>query len=371
MKKSVVLVVDDDELNREICQISLEALDVDVHMAENGEVGLDMAGSLDPDLILLDVMMPVLDGFATLERLQSNPDLRDIPVLMLTARVDTKDVVSALGIGAKDYLRKPFDEAELAARVKTLLTNRQMEKTMVRDIKTGAAMQREFLTPAHTIEEGLAGRGFKCVVYNQSFSAVSGDFFYLKNINDSSAGLFFADTCGHGLSAALISMRILGMLQQLSSPLYSANEYLSKVNQELVGFLPPDRFVAAVYIIFHGQGCIISNVGQPYPVLLCKNDIREVKISDIPLGQIPDKRYGQEEVVMQSGDRLILYSDGIIDTRDSRGEVYGKEKFFHCLQKNGSLDITALRDKVIQDIGEFSGDAPPNDDRTFVIIEKN
>ena len=133
-EKATILVVDDQERNREICQENLEMEDYRILLAENGLQGVEKAGIEKPDLILLDIMMPELNGYEVLEQLQADEQLHDIPVLMLTAKASTPDVVRALSLGANDYLKKPFDIDELVARVDTLVRLKKAEDRLKRSV---------------------------------------------------------------------------------------------------------------------------------------------------------------------------------------------------------------------------------------------
>ncbi len=130
MENGLVQVVDDNERNVKICREILEMADFRVIAAENGKQGLEMAESLSPDVILLDIMMPVMDGMEMLKKLRADALVSHIPVLMLTARSATEDVVRALDSGANDYLTKPFSEEELEARVRTLCRLKKAEDTI-------------------------------------------------------------------------------------------------------------------------------------------------------------------------------------------------------------------------------------------------
>lgn len=130
MENGLIQVVDDNERNVKICQEILEIADFRVVAAGNGRLGLEMARSLSPDVILLDIMMPVMDGMEMLKKLRADSNIRHIPVLMLTARNTTEDVVQALDNGANDYLTKPFSEEELEARVRTLCRMKKAEDTI-------------------------------------------------------------------------------------------------------------------------------------------------------------------------------------------------------------------------------------------------
>src|SRR5690606_33395566 len=117
MKK--ILIIEDNSEIRETTQEILELADYDVIVAGNGKEGVEMVKSHAPDLIICDVMMPVLDGFGVLRILSRNPDTSSIPFIFLTAKADKKDVRKGMNLGADDYITKPFDESELLEAIET------------------------------------------------------------------------------------------------------------------------------------------------------------------------------------------------------------------------------------------------------------
>ncbi len=128
-----ILVIDDQAINREICQANLEMEGFEVLAAGGGMEGVSMAKKNLPDLVLLDIMMPDLDGYQVLEKMKGSKDLKHIPILMLTARTGTNDIIRALELGASDYVKKPFDVNELVARCKTLVSLKQSEDRLRND----------------------------------------------------------------------------------------------------------------------------------------------------------------------------------------------------------------------------------------------
>ncbi len=116
-----ILVIDDDQAIAELIKVNLDLLGHQVSTANDGMKGLALAQQNRPDLIVLDVMMPDLDGFTVCQRLRQNTSTAGIPVLMLTALGMTKDKVKGFDSGADDYLTKPFEIPELQVRVRALL----------------------------------------------------------------------------------------------------------------------------------------------------------------------------------------------------------------------------------------------------------
>lgn len=123
MQKQKILVIDDDEMLRMLLSFKLSAIGYEVTFAEDGKRGLELAGEIDPDLIVLDGMMPVMDGIETITRLKDDEALKSIPVLMLTARRGDSDAVQALSLGAIDFVNKPFNPEELVLRIQRYLDN--------------------------------------------------------------------------------------------------------------------------------------------------------------------------------------------------------------------------------------------------------
>lgn len=371
MEISSILVVDDNEINRDICALNLEHMKVPLYFAENGREGLKIAKEQQPDLILLDIMMPVMDGYEMLRSLKEDPVLAHIPVLMLTAKSETASVVKALDLGANDYLKKPFAEEEMVARVNTLLRNRYLEKRLAEDLVAGARMQQKFLTDFLTAEKLCNGAGLKVDIYNRPYSAISGDFYYCYRQVDGTLGFFIGDSCGHGLPAALISMRVIGFLQQLAGIGHSAGKILALLNDDIAGLLPLGRFVAASSLIFHGDEVTVSNGGQPYPLLISENGIVEVELDALPLGLTCKNEYQQATFKFRSGDKLVVYTDGIVEAVDSHEKVYGKKRLIGCL-KNQQADSHGrdVRQTILADIENFCGNTIADDDQTMIIFEK-
>jgi len=119
-----VLVVDDESDIVSTIQYRLKFCEFDVITASNGKEGLEKAANEKPDIILLDINMPVMDGHEMLERLKNCPDLKDTPVIMLTAYSDRKDIAKAADLGIADYITKPFDFTELVEKISNALENK-------------------------------------------------------------------------------------------------------------------------------------------------------------------------------------------------------------------------------------------------------
>ena len=125
MEISSILIVDDNEINRDICALNLEHMHVPLHFAENGRDGLKIAREIVPDLILLDVMMPVMDGYQTAREIRKQPRFYDLPIIALTAKALKEDRHKCIAAGANDYLSKPVDVERLFSTLRVWLYRRE------------------------------------------------------------------------------------------------------------------------------------------------------------------------------------------------------------------------------------------------------
>ncbi|OQX20239.1 MAG: hypothetical protein BWK76_02020 [Desulfobulbaceae bacterium A2] len=367
---SRILIIDDQEINREICEIILAPLKAAIVTAADGEEGLRLAREQAPDLILLDIMMPKMDGYTMLQHLRRDPGLARIPVLMLTARSDTDSVVKALNMGANDYLRKPFEDEEMLARASNLLHARLLEKRLEEDLAAGAAMQHKYLTDDGGLCENCHQAGYRVWCRSRPYTTVSGDFFHVRHWEDGSCVLVLADTCGHGLSAALLSMRIIGFLAAMHEQLRSPEDYLRQLNQDIHGVLPRGSFVAATCLLLRPEGFLFANAAQPYPILLEDGGIEELVLDGPALGQFAGATFLPMQRKMLPGGRLLLHTDGLMELMDPTDACYGKHRLYACLQEYRQLPGDQLLDALLADVDGFRQGRDADDDITLILLEK-
>lgn len=366
-----ILIVDDNAVNRTICAMHLENIKAALYFAEDGEEALRIARGCKPDLILLDIMMPVMDGFETLARLKRDPELAEIPVLMLSAKSETQSIVKALELGASDYLKKPFEEEEMVARTRTLLRSRFLEMQLKEDMIAGAAMQKRFLTDAGTTIGLFRQARITAAVFNRPYAGISGDFYYSYPLPLSGCGIFLGDSCGHGLPAALISMRIIGVLQQIAASCPTPAAVLARLNGDIHGLMPMRSFVAGSCLAFSGDTCTMSSAGQPYAIHISGGEACEIVLNGLPLGMQPETTYREQEISFAPGDRLLVYTDGILEETDWQESCYGRRRLLDCVGKNASApSLSVLQDAILEDMQLFSKNAPADDDQTLLLFER-
>jgi len=183
-----ILVIDDSKLIAHVAKNILTKQGHEVLLAQDGETGLDIVRDKKPDLILLDLILPGIDGYGVCERIKNDPSIKDIPIIMLTSKAEHADKVRGLELGASDYVTKPFDEGELRARVNTHLRikelyeslqekNRQLLEMANRDGLTGLYNHRYF-------QETLLKDFQRALRYNEFLACIMFDIDYFKKFND-------------------------------------------------------------------------------------------------------------------------------------------------------------------------------------------
>ncbi len=176
-----ILIVDDNYLNNRLLTDILEDENYTVYSTESGLAVLEMASRIKPDVILLDIVMPGMDGFEVCKLLKSDFDLKDIPVIMVTSKTEGNDVKNALELGAFDYIKKPIDEIEIIARIKSALRLKEnQDKLKELAIKDGLTGLYNHVTLIELFEKELARQRRN----NESISFAMIDIDYFKEIND-------------------------------------------------------------------------------------------------------------------------------------------------------------------------------------------
>ncbi len=148
-----ILVVDDEPINLDILRTRLAVHGYEILTATNGEEALAVATAQKPDLILLDIMMPKIDGIDVCRRLKADASLPFMPIILVTAKADSKDVVVGLEAGADEYLTKPVDQAALVARVKSMLRVKALHDTVQEQAAHLEAQSQQLADWNQTLEQ--------------------------------------------------------------------------------------------------------------------------------------------------------------------------------------------------------------------------
>jgi serine phosphatase RsbU (regulator of sigma subunit) len=371
-----ILAVDDIEDNVFLLRVILENLGHTVLSAGSGPEALTLVRIEQVDLILLDIMMPVMSGLEVARILKSDDATRHIPIIMLTARKsDVTEVVEGLNAGAEEYLTKPFKEAELVARVASMLrmkglydqvaaANRIMEEELV----MAKAMQTSMLPTRFPYPKQLtfAGR-------YEATAAVGGDYYDVIDYGNGQVGLVVADVSGHGPSAALIVAMIKVMIVASGGEgTISPAAVVEAINHQLVTLIPDDKFLTMFFGVVNVDDKTLTYIraAHPFPYLIREgNAVEPLKAAGDLIGMFDEISLEEVTITLQSGDRLLGYSDGIIEALDEDQHQYGMGKLARALDRGRELSNDELLDTILAEVKDHSITTSLEDDAALLLMQ--
>ena len=374
MTTESILLVDDNPTNLQMLfQLLEKNIGCKLLVAKNGETALTIAQKTKPDLILLDIMMPGIDGFEVCRRLKAEPATSLIPVIFLSALDETADKVKGLQLGAVDYVSKPFQAEEVIARVNTHLTihrlNREVQEQrdqLEHELKVVSELQRELL-PERLPSIG----GLKLAVHYDTSRYAGGDYYDVVELPDGRCGLLVADSEGHSAPATVMMAMTCALFRscpdlhdQPDRVLDFINTNLCKVNKE--------SFVTAIYAVYDNtrRTLRVARAGHPLPILFrpAEGKAREVPCDGVfMMGFDPYDQIPVTDIRLEPGDRVLLYTDGVSERFNTDRKPYGEERLCRQMERPGDDGPAAVIAGIMQDLEAFSGGRPADDDQTLVM----
>ena len=379
---SKILVVDDEPRNVKILQIQLKARGYTVYTAADGLEALDVVEKEMPDLILLDINMPKMDGFQVVERIRADEATEFIPIVMITALRDTRENrVKSIEVGADDFIEKPFDSVEVLARVRSLLRIKAYQDTLAEhnsrleeELQMARSIQ-EILIPQNGVQE-LSG--FRIASRCCPEMAVGGDFYDIWEVGPNRLGVFISDVMGHGVSAAFVTVFIKTILAEFQQQIEDNPGYLLEIlNTRFNDLISSRLFMFATAfcgIIDLAKGELVcANAGHSFPFLSHSDQQTYAAIGDKctgnGLGIWQESVYETMRYPFDRSSRMLLYTDGVYEVKNAHGEEFTAER----LQKLACACVEQSAAQLIGSISEsvdaFAGSCPKEDDLTLIAIE--
>jgi phosphoserine phosphatase RsbU/P len=375
-EKKLILLVDDATSNIQVVNSILKD-DYRVRIATSGTKALDLANSSPaPDLILLDIMMPEMDGYEVCTRLKAAPHTRDIPVIFLTGKIEAEDETRGFHVGAVDYIHKPFSPPVVKARVETHLMLREAREQLAKQLLALNAeleMAREIqlsILPRETPKVG----GLDISARYVPMSSVAGDFYDFIVLDPQHIGILVADVSGHGLPAALIASMLQVALTAQYKHASQPGKVLSGLNEALCGKFQCN-FVTAAYMFVDADKRVIQYAGAGHPPMLMwshsSSSANEICENGLLLGQFPDATYDSVEVEAAAGDRCLLYTDGVVEAQNRSLEQLGIDRLKEFLKRHSRLAGDDFSEQLLQELTRWSELEPgesQSDDITLLTV---
>jgi len=416
-------VVDDNPDNRDMLSRRLKRRGFEIREAENGQQALECIAAEAFDLVILDVMMPVMDGLEALHRIREQHSVADLGVLMATAKDQPEDLAEALKLGANDYVTKPIDFKVALARIETQMElrrsvdrirelesnladrNRELEEANQSLTETNERMRRDLEAAARIQQAFLPGENPR--VQTASFAwryepcdELAGDTLNIIPLDEEHAAMYVVDVSGHGVPAALLSVaisRLLSKTSGLDCVLRCPSELASdepgskeprslrisapsEVAMELARRFPPNpdthQYFTLIYGILHvpTRTFTFTCAGHPGPVLVRgKGEPEILKHPGFPIGIMPVEMMGdgfEDRVVkLDEGDRLYLYTDGIPEAENASEEDFGDVRFLRVLEEAKEEPLADSLLTLLGSVREFLAGSPVGDDVSLLAVE--
>ncbi|WP_041523333.1 fused response regulator/phosphatase [Gilvimarinus agarilyticus] len=371
-----VLVADDTATDRIILETILRKQGHRVLSAEDGEQAVICFREHRPDIVLLDALMPRLDGFAAARQIKSLAGEELVPIIFLTSLTDTESLVKCLEAGGDDFLSKPYNPVILQAKVKSFFRMRSMQRTMLEQRDQIAQHNEHFLqeqTVAKQVFDNITSSGHVDTehlrYYLSPLAVFNGDVMVASTTPAGNLMVLLGDFTGHGLPAAIGAMPLATTFYGMVDKGFAMSDILAEINGKLKSILPVGLFCCAamVEMNFRKNTVRIWNGGLPAAYLYRRDgSVEQIKSTHLPLGVLTNKKFKADPALisMEQGERLYLWSDGIHEARDTEGEMFGEERLLAAFAQNTQAPV--LFDELLERVKDFVGQGQRSDDLSLI-----
>lgn len=375
-----ILIVDDEFTNRIVLKGTLAKFGYNVLQAENGKIAVDVYRENRPDLVIMDVMMPEMDGYTAAALIKEEAGADElVPILFLTALIDEDSLAQCVEAGGDDFLSKPYSPVILKARVDALLRTRDLYRIKQLQHEKLSRYQQDIgydLDIASRVlskisnEEVLDVGNIK--YYLSGMEILNGDIIFAANKPDGGQQFLLGDFTGHGLGAAIGGLVVFDVFRTMTAKGFSITQIIPEINRKLREILPTGRFLAAGLVELDPSHTVatIWNGGLPNIYIRSKDndDPRFVTSSHLPLGVLAEAELDlrTETILIKHHDRIYLNSDGITELQNKSDEFFGdyrvKESVFE------DVDGDEVFNHLMSNVEAFSEGREQTDDISVLEI---
>jgi serine phosphatase RsbU (regulator of sigma subunit) len=370
-----ILVIDDSKLNRAIVKKTLSELNMKVDEASDGIEGLNALQNKKYDLVLVDIIMPKLDGFGFLSKFKDIVGTNFVPVILMTGSDDLNSKIKGLRIGADDFLIKPLNEKELVARVLSLLRLKSVHNELY---ERNLQLKKE-LEIAKRVQQFIIPKDFSQITYPlvsghyHPIEDIGGDFFDCYPLPDGNYGFLIADVTGHGIPAALVMSMAKMIFSIYASRFASTSELFASVNEQMNGLLLDTQYITSFFVIYNikTKTILYSNAGHTRALYFRANKKKVLALdtSGFFIGLASDSKYEEKTLQVEPGDRLLLYTDGITEIKNHNGDEFGENRLARFIVDNVNNKGDEFCNSLFKEIMSYAPHENRVDDIAFLNIE--
>jgi len=375
-----VLIAEDSLPDRLILEAIIKGAGHDVCATCDGQEAVEAFKAYKPDVVLLDLVMPKMDGLEALKCLRNDKTIDLVPIIFLTSHTDTNILIKCLEAGGADFISKPYNAVVLQTKIKAFGRMHDMQKTVIsqRDelerhhkhlIQEQQVAKQVFDKIAHTGMLDLDN-----IRYSMSPLAVfNGDILVAEVSPSGNLLVLMGDFTGHGLPAAVGSMPLATTFYGMVKKGFSLPDVLSEINSKLNEILPIGFFCCAtcVEINFKDQTLFTWTGGLP-PSYLYRHksdDYKVLNASNLPLGVLDKAAFKAEpmRIELDYGDKIYMWSDGIFESRDKHGDMFGQDRLDDLMHE--FKGDPALFDHLLNRVQDHIGENSKDDDISLLEID--
>jgi sigma-B regulation protein RsbU (phosphoserine phosphatase) len=299
----------------------------------------------------------------------------DLPVVVMTAWGTVELAVAAMHKGVGDFVLKPWDNSKLLEILRTQVAKGRERRNAQKLESQSDILQSEILE-ARKIQEGLLPRaiprlpGFEISGMWQPSSIVGGDYYDIFELGESAVALCIGDVVGKGMPAALLMSNLQAAIRGVATETLQPRELCAKVNRGIRGNLAPEKFISLFYAVLDARAreLTYANAGHNAPFLARRDGtLLRLDQGGPVIGVLNDGVYAQGEASLESGDRLVLFTDGVTEAANHDDEEFGEERLRSLLVENRSLGAPELQKRILSRVAEFCG-GNFRDDVTLVVV---
>jgi serine phosphatase RsbU (regulator of sigma subunit) len=376
-----ILVVDDTPANLQVLAGMLKDRGYKVRPVPSGKLALLAARRDPPDLILLDINMPEMNGYEVCEHLKADDKLKGIPIIFISALTEPLDKVKAFATGGVDYITKPFQMEELHARVETHLKLRRLQieleeysrhlelarERLKLDLELAREVQRGFL-PQHMPEV----LGYEFYAYYESAYEIGGDYYDFIPLPRQRVAILLGDVAGKGVVAALLMAKLSADARfcMLTEPDLGAA--VTKLNSLMNQSGIADRFVTLVAAILDPKShtVTLANAGHPTPLIYHRatrtvEEAISAEVAGLPLGVLDGFEYASCQVSLEPNDSILVFTDGVTEAMDAQGLLL-ETKGVYAAVRGEDYSTRALGEQVVEVVKQFATGRSHHDDIALV-----
>lgn len=386
-KEQKVLIVDDTPENISIISSALS--NNKRIAATNGHKAIELAQQQKPDLILLDIVMPGMDGFEVCRILKSQPETNHIPIIFITAESETDSIVKGFDVGGIDYVTKPINVRELQARVKTQLAlkNSMDDNTRyIAEIDKRNRQTTDSINYAYLIQKAsLPSKDYLTEILPEHFvyfgprNIVSGDFYWAQKVNDKTV-VIAADCTGHGVPGAFLSMYGISFLNEiiLKDKITEPDTILKRMRETVIRTLNRGELtnmhdgMDMVVLTINSNFSSVDFAGANNPLwILRDNEIMITKGNSMPIGRyIKMDDFTKHTISLQKNDQLYIFSDGYADQFGGpKNRKLMAKNFRNKLVEFSSFTMEVQKTKLLDFFADWKQEEEQIDDTLIISIK--